>query len=210
MQVLRKFSRSVSAQLEQLLTQIENQEASVGAAILGLERGAVRIRAQRLASERHIAELRRGIELAREQVTAWKQRALGLRHDRETALECVRRMDRAEQQAGELSRRLETEERLQTRVAADLTAVEAQLQELRQRRAALISREARAEACSVVTEGADIALVFERWEARIEQHEAQCSSTVQPVDSFAARFEQADEAARLSRALDRLLSEESA
>ncbi|HTU62573.1 MAG TPA: hypothetical protein VMF89_29130 [Polyangiales bacterium] len=210
MQVFRKFSRSVSAQVELLLTQIENQEASVSAAIHGLERGASRIRAQRLASERQIAQLRRGIEQAREQVATWKQRALGLRHDRETALECVRRMDHAEQQAKTLSQRLETEEQLQVRVAADLTAVEVQLQELRQRRATLISREARAEACSNVTDGDDIALVFERWEARIEQHEAQCPSTAQPVDSFAARFDQADEAARLNRALDRLFTEEDA
>jgi len=204
MHAFRRFTRSVSAQVEILLTQIENQEASVTAAIHGLERGAERIRIQRLASERAITQLRKNLEQAQRDSVTWRKRALGLRGEREAALECVSRMQQADARAQELAQRLQSEERTQQQIAADQRAVEQQLTGLRQRRAQLISREARAVVNACAEHSEDVELVFERWQARIEQREG---ASPMP-DTFAARFDEQEHAERLNQALDRLFAEE--
>lgn len=204
----RRFTRSVSAQIEILLTQIENQEASVSAAIHGLERGVERVRVQRLASERSVSQLRKELAQTQNDSLTWKRRALGLRADRESALECLRRMQQADARAQELAQRLQNEERTQQQIVADQRAIEQQLIELRQRRSQLISREARAEASACGDQSEDIALVFERWQARIEQREGTNPNSGSPPDSFAARFDEQEQADRLNQTLDRLFAEQ--
>src|SRR6187455_2458741 len=142
MRIFKRVSQSVTLGFESLLDSLENQEAVARATIREVEAGAGRVRVRRQAIERELAGLgARGAELARE-AELWKERATRLAADTETALECLRRrkLALAEQQA--LEGRAEAQRALLQQIRGDEHAIAAKLGELRQREAALVSREA--------------------------------------------------------------------
>jgi hypothetical protein len=105
---------------------------------------------------------------------------------------------------------LERQEALRRSIGEDEVAIEEKLAELRRRRAALSSREARASAEVGVEDLADIDAVFDRWEARLEEREALSEARSATADSFAEKLSREEEASALNVELDRLLAEEQA
>jgi phage shock protein A len=208
MRTFHRLKQTLSVRIEALLDQVENQEALVVATIREVEQGAARVRAHKKACERRIHALGQKGDEHERQVALWRDRARRLGGDREKALECVRRMRAASQAKDDARAELERQEALLRSISEDEQTIDEKLDELRRRRTALSSREARAGA-EVGVEGlADIDSVFDRWEARLEQREALSESRSAGADSFAAKLTREEEAVALDAELDRLLSEE--
>jgi phage shock protein A len=204
MRIFQRFSHTVSASIESLLDQVENQEAVARATIQQIEQGAARVRGHRKRAERKIAELEARLDAAASEAKVWKERAARMPGDREKALECVKRHLAAEETGKATRAELEQQRALRDRIAADQQAVEAKLTELRGRCAALSSREARC-AAEAAAEPGDVERVFERWEARLDVTEGGVETQLH-TDSLAREFGKDEERARIEAELEKILA----
>lgn len=205
MRIFHRFTHTVSASIDSLLDQIENQEAVVAASIRDVEQGLARVRVHRKRCERRIGELEQRLEALSSDSRLWKERTARVCSDRQKALECVRRHLAAEQARATHAAELEQQRGLSEKIAADERAIEKKLTELRSRHAALSSREARSVAQAGVNTG-DLDAVFDRWEARIEGAEA-FGDPAPTADAFMRALSREEEQARVEAELERILSE---
>ena len=206
MRIFHRFTHTVSAGIDSLLDQVENQEAVARATIQQIEDGAARVRAHRKRCERRITDLEARISALREESALWKQRAGRCRSDRDKALECVRRHLAAEQAQAAHRTELEQQRDLRGKIALDQQAIESKLSELRARCAALSSREARSAAESAHC-ASDVERVFDRWEARLDGVEGGIEP-VTGVDPFAQSLSREEDLARAEAELARILAQE--
>lgn len=210
MRIVRQWTKSLSLSVESLLDDLENHEARVNALLREVERGSVRIRAQRAGCERRLSALEQACEQQRADEQRWRERAVRLQDQRERALECVKRSRLARERAEQMARDADKQRELLAQLVADEQAVQAELGELQKRRAALLSRDARAVASSALhgESAAEIESVFDRWQARVEEREAQCSLGRPQVDSLERELRGEEDRAEVERELDALLKEQ--
>jgi phage shock protein A len=206
MRIFHRFTHTVSASIESLLDQVENQEAVARASIQEIEHGAVRVRGHRKRCERRISELEARITALGTEAALWRERAARLRGDRDKALECVRRHLAVEQARAAHLTELEQQRGLRDKIALDQQAIEAKLSELRARCAALSSREARAAAQTGSHSATDVERVFDRWEARLDGVEGSIESAPS-IDYFAQTLTREEDLARAEAELERILAE---
>ncbi len=207
---IRRFTKNLTLSLESFFDDIQNHEADVSATIREVERGSVRVRAQRFAAERRLSQIEHNQSALRREVQSWQERALRLRAEREQALECLRRGRVARQAAASAEQAYAAQLQLVEQLCADERMVESKLFELKQRRASLVSREARAAAvgASAAEGSAELEAVFDRWQARIEQREASGATRHAAPDAFARALNAEEERAELEQELEALLSGE--
>jgi phage shock protein A len=205
MRVFHRFTHTVSAGIESLLDQVENQEAVAKATIRQIEEGATRVRGHRKKCERRISELEASSTSLTKESELWQERARRLREDRDKALECVRRHLAADSARTAQATELEQQRALRSKILLDQQAIETKLSELRNRCAALSSREARCNAQASVDSCGDIERVFDRWEARLDGVEGTIE-TAPAVDYFAESLTREEDSARVEAELERLLS----
>ncbi len=208
MRVFQRVSHSVSFGIESLLDSLENQEAVARATIRQMEQGAGRVRVRRKAAERDLAKLDDLAAKARRDAELWSERALRLKEERDKALECLRRRNAAEREAERLVAQGDQQRTLLARIREDERAIDAKLAEVKQREAALVSREVRARANANVGSLSDIDGVFDRWEARIGDDEARIEASRPLHDTFAKELDDDEESARLEAQLAALVSGE--
>lgn len=208
MRVFQRVSHSVSFGIESLLDSLENQEAVARATIRQMEQGAGCVRVRRKAAERDLAKLEELAVKARRDVELWSERALRLKEERDKALECLRRRNSAEREAERLAQQIDQQRTLLARIREDERAIDAKLAEVKQREAALVSREVRAKANANVGSLSDIDGVFDRWEARIGDDEAGIEASRPLHDTFAKELDDDEESARLEAQLAALVTGE--
>jgi phage shock protein A len=206
MRIFHRFTHTVSAGIESLLDQVENQEAVARASIQDIEQGAARVRGHRKRCERRIAELEARLDALATESELWKQRAARFRDDREKALECVRRHLACAQSRTAHLAELEQQRCLRDKIALDQQAIDAKLIELRTRCAALSSRQARCAAESGPHSAADVERVFDRWEARLDGAEGVIEGAPS-VDYFAQALGREEDRVRTEAELERILAE---
>jgi phage shock protein A len=208
MRVFQRVSHSVSFGIESLLDSLENQEAVARATIRQMEQGAGRVRVRRKAAERDLAKLEEQAAKLRRDVELWSERALRLKEDRDKAFECLRRRNSAEREAERLAGQIDQQRTLLAGIREDERAIDAKLAEVKQREAALVTREVRAKANANVGSLSDIDGVFDRWEARIGDDEAGIDASRPLHDAFAKQLDDDEEAARLEAQFAALVSGE--
>jgi phage shock protein A len=202
--IFHRITHTVSAGIESLLDQVENQEAVAWASIEEIEQGAARVRGHRKRSERRIQDLEARLVALEAESKLWKERAVRFGSDRDKALECVRRHLGAEQGRAPHTLELAQQRALRDKIVLDERAIETKLSELRARCAALSSREARCVAQTGVS-GGDIERVFDRWEARLDGTEG-IADTESTLDHFAQKLSADEEQTRVEEELDRILA----
>jgi len=198
----------VSFGVESLLDSLENQEAVARATIREMETGAGRVRVRRKAAERDLGRLEEQCQAQRQEAARWHERALRLKADRDKAIECLRRQNAAEREAQRIAAQLEEQRTLCARIREDERAIDEKLSEVKQREAALVTREARAKACASVGGLSDIDGIFDRWEARIGDGEASIEASRPVCDAFAKELGDEEEVAKLEAQLAALLTDE--
>jgi phage shock protein A len=210
MKAFQRVKRSFTVSVESLLDRVENQEAVAAAAIRSVEQSTARVRLQRRRAERRVQELELELERVRQQAGVWRERAVALRQQHERALECVRRGCDAERTGNRIQEQLDAQRDIVERVARDEQELVSKLDDLKRRQTLLGSREARAEALGGACCGEDVELVFDRWEARVEERELRADSALEAPDALERELRANEERAELERELDRLLESEGA
>ena len=208
MRVFHRLQQTLTLNLEALLDQVENQEAVVLATICEVERGGTRVRVHRKACERRIEELEHSIKKRGADAQLWHDRARRFKHERDKALECLRRFRAAEAQGTDAKEQLQKQQQLLESLREDERVIEDKLAELQRRRAQLTSREARTDAQAGLADLGDIDAVFDRWEARIEDREVATEARASAKDGFARSLSEEEDRAALAADLERLFAEE--
>ena len=207
MELFRRIRYTVTAGVESLLDQVENQEAVATASIREVEHMAARIRAARKRSDRELEQLEREHLRLTEERTRWRARATRAKQEREKALECLRRGKAAEQALNEVEQRIERQRAVCQRIVSDERALDCKLSELRARCAELSSRQARSVALSDRDTPAAIDAVLDRWEARLGESPEPVPSG-RNHDAFARQWQRQEDDETLAAELDALLNTE--
>lgn len=209
MNSLKRLFISVKTQIDGLVDDFENHEAVAGVAIKDLEdwRSQTRIHQHRL--QKMITEFDSQLsELATEAAT-WSARAVKVREtDEQKALECVKRMVRAQQQSKLIAGQLQATQQQYTKLETDLTNIQNQLHTLSTQKAVFAARQNRIQLQTGLKSGRDNPVeqaqkIFNRWEEAITGAELTSSEPIN-IDPFADGFAQEENALELKMLLDEL------
>jgi phage shock protein A len=213
MSLFKRLSATLSAQVDQLVGEIENHDAVVEAGIRDARRAyaTAKVRLERL---KHDGErLRERCAGLRTDADTWRRRAAGS-DDEARGLECLRRAKRAAAEADELARTLAQHDATCRRLDADVAGLRRQVETLEHRRRLMRSRAASADAAARLADldGApalDLDDTFERWEIRIAEREVSAVRIDAADDGFAAAFDADEERAALAAELALLKAKQS-
>jgi phage shock protein A len=191
MSTIRRWKMSVTSWVDGVLSQIENHEASVNAAIGRIRQSTARARVQLKRVERDRQRLEQSLHREEEAAVRWRDRA-GHESEDARAIECLRRHKAAARRADGLRQRLAEHERAHEELCDGIRILDTRLGELTERKNLMRTRQSRAEAAhGMVCAGApmgDLEDVFERWESRVGEIEI-ASEVSDPIDAFERSFD---------------------
>ena len=208
MRTITRLTTSLIANFDWAVTQFENHEALVSAAIREIQHAGAKARVQLSRVRQDGEKMRSRLSDLRESDTLWEGRALSCAaSDQARALECLKRRKRVKAEATELEVRLEHHARLERDLTNDLEAVDRRIEDLKRKRNTLRTRESTAEALSAM-QSHDTGLITEldgvldRWEIKVATYEREeCPpETLQ----FEREFESEEENALLKLELETL------
>ncbi len=210
---LRRLASGLWSRVDWMVSQIENHDALVSSALHQVRGATARARVQLVRVRRDTEQLAARAAKAEADVSAWRERARSeAEHDEERALECLRRARLCQHQAEALRRRHADHERAEQRLAADVARALERVQELREQRNLLRTRQSRAEALDAIaaqncTLRVDLEETLERWDARVTTLEIEGEIDADAAsDGFEAAFVSAEERDDLRRELRQLVS----
>lgn len=213
MGIFQRISATLSARVDQAVTRVENHDAVVAAAIRNTQAGAARAKVRLVRVQKDGKALKKRLEELTEAEATWTDRAKRVGDtDKQRALECLRRRKLAQQQLERVKSSLEQHQLLETQVGETLRKIEHKLQEMKQQRNLMRSRESAANAMRLMTDiygeaDGDIEETFDRWETLITESEF-VTEQDQPLDNFDQGFETQEESQELEAELAILLSED--
>lgn len=213
MRTLKRIGTTIIASFDSVVTQVENHESIVNAAIREVQESGGRAKVQLNRVRQDGQTMRRRLIELREQSELWQERAkqtAGL--DQKRAIECLRRKQRSEKSIVDLEVQEREHNRFEKQLAADLLIMDEKVTKLKQQRNLLRTRQTRAEAMkllqsddsSLVTEIDDI---FDRWEMRVGEYEAQSSALATAVDELEEDYSLQEEEEALNTELQKLLAQ---
>ncbi|MCG8592487.1 MAG: PspA/IM30 family protein [Proteobacteria bacterium] len=205
----RRWTASLVSRVDWMVTQVENHEALVDAAIRDVRRAAARAKVQLGRVRQDGQRLRERLAQEEEAVIQWRERAQRSANENETrALECLRRSKRAGRRVKELRSRQAQHDQTEKQLAQDVSAVEERLGALIEQRNLMRTRQSRADALSSVRGChaqlvGDLDEVFDRWETRVTEAEFEGGCALEN-DSLEEEFLSAEEEDELRAELDEL------
>jgi phage shock protein A len=208
---IKRWTHGFVASIDSMIVQVENHEALATSALRELEQGVARSKVQLSRVERDGRVIAQALAEEREATERWRDRAKR-EPDEARALECLRRHKRSEARVVELVQNDAEHTRIEQQLRRDVQMLERRLQELRQQRNTMRTRQSRAEAFGVAqaqgnVEQGDLAEIFERWETRVAETEVRSGCLVGSIDSFDEEFLDVEEAASLKLELAALKEE---
>jgi phage shock protein A len=199
----KRWTSGVAAQLDRLVSQVENHEALVESAVLDMRTKTGRAKARLERVRRDGRELRERLQQERAAVDAWRQRAVACDEELR-AFECLRRSHRAQTLAEGLAARVAEHERVEAQLTKELRVLEERVSEVKQTYHVMRTRQTRADALACLqraSAGTDIESVLERWEGCLAEHELGADLASSESDTFEADFASAEEKALLAAEL---------
>ncbi|MBN8547965.1 MAG: PspA/IM30 family protein [Deltaproteobacteria bacterium] len=216
MKAIRRISTSLVANFDWAVTQIENHEALVTAALREIQHSGAKAKVQLMRVRRDGERMQQKVQELQEADSLWAERALRCAPlDQSKAIECLRRRKRAQADALELEAQIKSHARLEEDLTRDLEKIEKQVEELKRKRNSLRSRESTAEALSAL-QSQDMGLideledVFERWEVKVSEYESHDGFALARTQTLEHELGSDEEQARLKAELDELLAQKGA
>lgn len=203
---------SLGTGFESLVNRVENHEALVAEAIREAQSAGAKARVKLSHVRRDTENMRRRIHELSTAKENWERRAKDYGDsDRERALECVRRRNRASQELDHLKAESINHDQTERNLAADISKLDDHIAALKRKKNALSARDFRAKALVAgdQAEGAAMAgidEIFDRWELKLAESECLTESS---RDSFEDSFVTEEETVGLEAELDDLLKAES-
>jgi len=212
MNLFQRITASFSGSMESVVSQFENHEAIVEAALKDTRAMAAKakVRLSRVQQDGRALETKLQNMISAEQ--SWKERAIKFADtDEEKAMECVRRKNACQQQHEELQKSIEEHCQQEKQLAKSVEKIEAKVREFESTRNMLRSRQSTANAQRVIhrlesNSGNQLDDVLERWEMKILETEyySPCESA---VDMFEADFKDQENTEALKIELESLKQE---
>ncbi|MCB0324181.1 MAG: PspA/IM30 family protein [Bdellovibrionales bacterium] len=206
MNIIRRITTTVSAQLEEAARKLENQETMVAQGITEMKAAAARLQAQLRRIEVDRKALERDYERNAANVPQWTERAKqSAKTDRDKALHCLKRKKMAEDAASQLRDELARHREIEAKLKSDLVSIHATLQGAERRKNMLRAQETRAAAYqgdALPTRHESLEEVFLRWEERLAMYEPSPSAL---REDFEEAFLDEEEQERLGAELEALL-----
>ncbi|MDO9107068.1 MAG: hypothetical protein Q7U57_19175 [Methylovulum sp.] len=206
---LKRLFITVKTQIDDIVDDFENHEAVAGAAMKDLEdwRSQTRIHQHRL--QKMLAQFESQLAELATEAAMWSARATKIREsDEQKALECVKRMVRAQQQSKLIDTQLQATQKQHAKLEADLASIQNRLHTLGTQKAVFAARQNRIQLQSSLKSGRDNPMeqaqkIFNRWEEAITG--AELTSPEPPNnDPLADSFIQEEDALALKMLLDEL------
>lgn len=213
MSIFRRLQATVSASLDNAVSQVENHDAVVEAALKDARSAAARARVRLARVQKEEANMQTKLNELQNMHQKWTDRAISTAKQDETqALECVKRRNACEQQITQTKEAITRHKELVINVGTSVDRIESRITDLTQQRNLMRSRHSAAEALRVINkiEGdcADgIDDTFERWEMLVTETEYMAGNSAQ-VDTLNEAYVEAEDAENLKADLANLLSKE--
>ena len=208
---LKRMVASVGASFEQFVNKVENHEAVAEAVIRDVRASAAKLRVQMGGVMAQTERLRTRRDGLAEDAGRWRERARRFATvDEDRALECLRRMKRAEVEQAQATDQLAQFETLGDKLKDRVAAVEARLSEMQLKRTALSSRSARAQVMAAGNQDtlSDVNAVFDRWEMAVIEDEYLDEVVDRESDALGRELDAAEEREQLKAALEELKKED--
>lgn len=210
MKAMKRITTSLFANFDWAVTQIENHEALVNAALREIQHAGAKARVQINRVRQDGERMRRRLTEQRQAAQVWEERALRCaQSDEARALECLKRCKQAQLEAQELELQITNHARIEEDLARDLEAIERRIEDLKRKRNTLRTRESTAEALSTMQSQdagliAELDDVFDRWEIKVASYD-QCEVVAgNGARSLEREFETEEETAALRAELANL------
>lgn len=198
MSVFKRLSATMFSQVDRVVSEIENHDAIIEAAIRDNQRALAkaRVRLNRLQADgRRLQQRLDHFKASEQQWTRRAQEQAG--QDEDTALQCLRKRRECRKQIDGLETTLAEHRRAESRMAKELEAMSGRIEEIKHQRNLLRTRQSTADAmrtfraiedCSYI----DIDSTFEKWEVRVTEAELD-SGDLEPSDSLEQQFIEAED-----------------
>ncbi len=214
MKLYEHLRTTVTASVDNVVSQIENHDAAIAAALEEMLATAAAARSRLTRVHKDGEALKHKLVLLHQSAEQWEQRARSVANkDEQKALQCLQRRNTRLQEAQQANSALIRHSELETSAASRVDRIEQQLEALTQQRR-LMSQHSAAEAQRIIDTLADQSAStvslddsFDRWETRIT--ELECTTGRTPaVDTLEAEFVTIENEAQLKSELDALQREE--
>ncbi len=214
MNIFSRLQATISAGLDNAVSQVENHDAVVEAALKDARSAAARARVRLSRVQKEEANMKSKLAELNSMQKKWTDRAVRTAEtDESQALECVKRKKACEEQIKQTKEAINRHQQLETNVGSSVDRIEQRITELTQQRNLMRSRHSAADALRVINkiEGdcADgIDDTFERWEMLVAETEYMAGSTVN-IDTLNESFAKDEDNESLKADLEDLLRKES-
>lgn len=216
MRLFNRISATVLSSVDNVISKVENHEAMVDAMITDIQKNAAKARVQlkrvqkdRESSQKQATEL----EVAAER---WQTRAVdAAKTDEQCALECLQRRKQCTSRLETLHETLTDQKNQEKKLIANQKRIEERLQEVKQQRNLMRSRESVSDAMRVLKsiEGdgcGQLDDAFDRWEISMSTSEIEgeenISGDLYNGDSLSQEYQSQEEQDALRAELDELMS----
>jgi len=215
MKTLRRLTTTIVSSFDWMISQVENHDALVDAAIREVQQAGARATVQLKKVRQDGLNMRKRLQDLREAQELWSSRALQTAGvDEKRAIECLRRKKRTELEIASLEEEERQHAKIEKQLGIDLRLVEEKLETLKSQRNLLRTRQSRAEALRAA-QGQDSSLIgeidgiLERWESKVGEYEAMTERSRDREDDFTHEFVTAEEESALKEELARLIGAQS-
>lgn len=222
MSIIKRISSTLSARIEQVVSEMENHDAIVQVTVNDMQKKIVDAKVVLRQVKQEANKLDEQIIQMQQETKSWQQRAISCAaKDREKALLCVRRSQHCESNRTSLLHRQQQYHNMSEKLQVDIDNSAQKLATLKQQLLMLRARQSTSEALnagSIVhcTNTLDIQSNIDRWESEITRSElhaqlasANASGLIPNGDDIADEFNESEQRIALETALDALLAQES-
>ena len=213
MSIFSRLQATLSASLDNAVSQVENHDAVVEAALKDARTAAARARVRLARVQKEESNMRSKLNELKVMQQKWTDRAISTAAANESqALECMKRKNDCEQQISQTKEAIARHKELEKNVGSSIDRMEQRIIDLTQQRNLMRSRHSAADALRVINkiegECADgIDDTFERWEMLVAETEYMAGN-VNNVDTLNESFTEAEDMERLKADLADLIHKE--
>jgi phage shock protein A len=206
-----RWTTGFGSRIDAMVSQIENHDALVNAAIRDAKEARARARVQLKRVRQDGQRMQRRCTELTESERRWKERAVRTAGDDESrALECVRRMKRTAHERAELSSQTGEHTRIEAQLARDIRRIDDRIENLVQQRNLLRTRQSRAEALAAADQDdgrrlVEVDEILERWEIKVSRVETDFDCDLDEGDELELTLGAEEEREALRSELDDLL-----
>lgn len=216
MNLFKRIVTTVHSGVDRTVASMENHEAIVDAALKESREALVRAKARLGRLEKDGKRQHNRVTELTSEIELWAERALACADsDRQKAIACLQRKKQREKALVTAREQLDEHDKIIKRVRGSIDESTNRVEALQQQRNHMRSREAAAQAGSIVYTldgrmGDDVENAIERWEVKVGQSEIlndSYLSTELSTDDLTEQFNTAEENQRLEAELDALITQ---